>query len=230
MMKAIPIPSAARIKQPIRELSRNGASHGPTLLLPGVSWKQYEQFLEVFADRQFYLTYDRGRMEIRMPTPEHERPATLFDKLLTLLTLAFDLEIYSLGSTTFTSAWAEKGLEPDQCYYLKRIDKVMGKKRIDLGTMPPPDLAIEIDVTSSSIPRLPIYASFGVPEVWRYDGDSFTILRLGKKGYRPVKSSLHFPMLPVDQVLAWIQLGERTADGVMLKEVQRWCSKQVRKD
>ena len=63
-----------------------------------------------------------------MPTPEHERPATLFDKLLTLLTLAFDLEIYSLGSTTFTSAWAAKGLEPDQCYYLKRIDKVMGKK------------------------------------------------------------------------------------------------------
>jgi len=225
-MKAIPVPSASRIKKPVREAARTSSA----LLLPGVTWKQYEQFLHVFADRQFYLTYDRGRMEIRMPTPEHERPATLFDKLLTLLTLSFDLEIYSLGSTTFTSAWAEKGLEPDQCYYLKQIDKIMGKKRIDLSSMPPPDLAIEIDVTSSSIPRLPIYASFGVPEVWRYDGENFTILRLGKKGYRPVKSSLLFPMLPVHEVLAWIQLGERTADGVMLKEVQRWCDEQLLKE
>jgi Uma2 family endonuclease len=70
-----------------------------TLMLPGVTWNQYEQLLQVFADRQFHLTYDQGRMEIRMPTPEHERPATLLDKILTILTLAFDLDIYSLGST-----------------------------------------------------------------------------------------------------------------------------------
>jgi Uma2 family endonuclease len=197
-----------------------------TLLLPGVSWQQYEKLLHIFADRQFQLTYDAGRLEIRMPTPEHERPATLLDKILTLLTLAFDLDIYSLGSTTFTSQWAEKGLEPDQCYYFKQLNKVAGKKRMDLKTMPPPDLAIEIDITSSSIPRLPIYASFGVPEVWRYDGTELIFYRLQRKAYKPAKASLYFPALPSNEVVHWLQTGEKSADGPVLKLVQEWCRTQ----
>lgn len=220
MSTAVAQPRSSRV---VPGTNGSRAALGTSLTLPGVTWKQYEQLLKLFADRPFHLTYDSGRMEIRMPTPEHERPATLFDKLLTLLTLHYDLDIYSLGSTTFTSTWAEKGLEPDQCYYFKHVDKIVGKKRIDLSTMPAPDLAIEIDITSSSIPRLPIYATFGVPEVWRYDGTQLIIYRLGKKSYRPAKASLFFPKLHAETILDWIQLGERTADGVMLKAVQRWC-------
>jgi Uma2 family endonuclease len=201
-----------------------------TLMLPGVTWNQYEQLLQVFADRQFHLTYDQGRMEIRMPTPEHERPATLLDKILTILTLAFDLDIYSLGSTTFTSEVVEKGLEPDQCYYFKNVKKIAGKKRIDLRTMPAPDLAIEIDITSSSIPRLPIYASFGVPEVWRYDGTALIFYHLHRKSYRPAKASSYFPTLQPSDLVAWLQLGEKSADGAVLKQVQQWCQEQLKKE
>jgi Uma2 family endonuclease len=89
-----------------------------------------------------------------------------------------DLPCRGLGSTTFRRRLKKRGLEPDDCFYIKSQPKVVGKKRLNLLKDPPPDLVVEIDITSRVIPRLPIYVSLEVPEIWRYDGRNLYCLLL----------------------------------------------------
>jgi len=70
-----------------------------------------------------------------------------------------------------------RGFEPDTCFYARNAERIRGKEEIDLTVDPPPDLVIEIDITSPSLNKLPIYAAVGVPEVWRYNSKGLTIFR-----------------------------------------------------
>jgi Uma2 family endonuclease len=81
------------------------------------------------------------------------------------------MDIASYGSTTFRSKQKSKGLEPDECYYFREEARMRGRKRINLKKDPPPELVVEIDITSRSIPREPIYAAMGVAEIWRCRSD-----------------------------------------------------------
>lgn len=84
--------------------------------------------------------------------------------------MELDVDARRLGSKTFKREDLLKGFEPDSCFYIQHVEAISGKDEVDLNTDPPPDLVIEIDITSPSLPRLPIFAGVGVPEVWRYDG------------------------------------------------------------
>ena len=130
------------------------------------------------------LTYDRGLLEIMTPLDPHESYKKLLGRFVEALTEELDVEICSLGSRTCSREDLVRGLEPDQCYYIQNEQVVWDKEQIDLNQDPPPDLVIEIDITSSSINRLDLYADLGVPEVWRYDGRCLTIYRLEAKRYQ----------------------------------------------
>ena len=159
------------------------------------SWGFYEKTLKELGGRHVRVTYDRGRMEIMSPLPEHEDASKFIGRLIEMLTFVRKTKVKSLGSTTFKRKSKAKGVEPDQCYYFRDEAKLRGRKRIDLRTDPPPELVVEVDITNPSIAREPIYAALGVPEIWRFDGERLECLHLAGATYNSQTMSLAFPFL-----------------------------------
>ena len=205
--------SPARIEPP---------APGENLFLSNVSWESYEALGAAVGDRPIHLTFDRGRLEIIAPTAAHERPKCLLRQLVGVLTEELSLPATSLGSTTYKRKDLERGLEPDECWYIASLAKVRGKKRLDLKRDPPPDLAIEVDVTHSSLDRTSIYAALGVPELWRFDGDALTIHRLSGKGrYEPVKVSPTFPQVSPAELAKFVRLGVKQDATTMVRAFRK---------
>lgn len=192
------------------------------LVVDHVSWTLYERILEEIGDRQLRVTFHRGRMEIMAPLAEHEFPTGAIARLLEAMTVELDIDLAKLRSTTFRREDAQAGLEPDECYYLKNADRIRGMKRFDPAIYPPPDLAIEIDITSRSIARQPIYAALGVPELWRFDGSKITVLLLQGSTYRPVEKSPTFPFLPMDQFTRFVHRMVEESQTAVIREFQLW--------
>lgn len=184
------------------------------IVLMDVSWDQYETLLDLFKDHPLRLTYDRGTLELMTPLSIHERYKMLIGRMIDVMTLEWGIRIVAVGSTTFRSEQASRGIEPDQCYYLANIDGVADWARVDLAVDPPPDLAVEVDVTSDSALRLGIHAGLKIPEVWRFDGVRLQVLRLEGDAYRPVAASVVLPSAPIAEMtrfLARYNMGDDTA-------------------
>lgn len=149
--------------------------------LRNVSWETYELLVEEDPNRsapRFF--YDRGVLEIVSPSFEHEQIARVIASLVEELAVELDIDVVGAGSTTFKREDLARGFEPDAGFYFsENAAQVRGKRRISLDAGdPPPDLVVEVDITSPSASKLPIYARLGVTEVWRHDGDRLMILRL----------------------------------------------------
>ena len=197
------------------------------IVLDGVSWELYEHLLKEIGDRPLRLTYDNGELEIMSPLPQHEMGKIAIGDMIKAILDECDIPRLALGSTTFRRRLKKKGLEPDDCFYIKSRALIAGKKRINVPKDPPPDLAVEIDVTSRSIPRLPIYAALGVPEIWRYDGKSLECLVLRGGDYATSEFSLTFPKLRVADLRQFIRIAEEKCDQTAaLKAFRAWLRKQ----
>lgn len=166
------------------------------VFLRNISWETYERLLEDLSDSSVpHLTYDRGDLEIMSPTAKHEEINRAIELMVNLLAFELNIELRGLGSTTFKRHDIKRGFEPDSCFYFKNEARIRGKERIDLSVDPPPDVAVEIDITSPSIHRLPIFAEFGVPEVWRYKGDRMLIFLLEQGTYVQSEASVALPLI-----------------------------------
>jgi Uma2 family endonuclease len=193
------------------------------VLLQDVSWQTYQSLIKDFEQQPaLRLTYDRGLLEIRMPLDPHETYKKLLGRLIEALTEELGIEIRSLGSRTCDREDLERGLEPDQCYYIQNEQAVWDKVQIDLSVDPPPDLAIEIDITNSSMKRLSIYVALGIPEVWRYDGQSLTMYRLDNLDYQPCKFSIAFPFLSPADVERFLVLKQTTKENALIRQFREW--------
>ena len=147
--------------------------------LRNLSWETYRRLLSEHGDGSSpRFTFDRGVLEIMSPSAEHERYNLRIADLIGVLADEMDLEVEGLGACTFTREDLERGFEADSCFYVQHADKVRNKERVDLSTDPPPDLVIEIEITNPSVNKLLLFAEFGVPEVWRYNGVRLETLRL----------------------------------------------------
>ena len=208
-------------------------SHPPALRLDDIqhfvleeaSWALYEKLLRDIGERPIRVTYDEGRMEIMSPLPEHEEAKTLLGRMIEMLTFELDLPVKSLGSTTFHSRDKAKGLEPDECYYFHDEQKMRGKKRLDLKKDPPPELVVEIDIASRSVPREPIYAALGVPEIWRYKSRRVDCLHLIDGEYKTRKMSLAFPSLEPALLQRFIEKAAVDGETAMLRQFVAWVRK-----
>jgi len=177
------------------------------VILHNISWQTYQSLITDFeAEPALRLTYDRGTLEIRMPLDPHETYKKLIGRLIEAATEELDLEIRSLGSRTCDRADLRRGLEPDQCYYIQHEAVVRAVEQIDLDQFPPPDLAVEVDITSSSLDRFSIYADLGIPEVWRYDGQALTIYFLQDGKYERCDRSLALPLLKAKDISRFLGL------------------------
>ncbi len=191
--------------------------------LQGISWNLYEHLLaEIGNDGKSRLSYYRGDLEFMTPLFEHESGNRLIDKLISTVAETLERDYVPGGSMTIKRPDLEAGKEPDSCYYIANEPAVRGKTKLDFTQDPPPDLAIEIDITNSSIKQLSLYATLGVGEVWRYDGEALIFYQLQSGGYVSVDRSPTFPILAPDRVLEF--LTDCQTDGInrAVKNLRQW--------
>ncbi len=195
-------------------------------VLYGVTWEDYMKLLDATPDLDLRHTYDEGTLEMMSPRKDHDWVAKLVGRMIEAFTLALDIPIQSIGSTTLRAKQGGRGLQPDQAYYLAHESLVRCKDTYDPKKDPPPDLAIEVDVTSSSLPRMPVFAKIGIPEVWRHRGRGLKFYRLTATGkYETVERSLAFPFLkPADLMRFVNRRGELGETGVV-REFVEWAKK-----
>lgn len=166
------------------------------LIQHDVSWNEYEELLESVGEASsLRICYDEGTLQVMSPSSKHEHVAKLIERLVDLLSIRQRIKVLFYGSATLKKQSEQKGAEPDACFYIQTADAVGTKEQIDFNTDPPPDVVVEIDIHHESISKLPIYAAFGVPEVWRYDGDSLTIYQLRDEQYVLSDASQALPIL-----------------------------------
>jgi Uma2 family endonuclease len=204
------------------------AASAPPAVLHDIDWHIYTRLLRAFEGRRrFRLTYDRGSLEIMSPLWEHEGPADLLGCFVVVLTEELAMSRRAGRSVTLRRRRKRRGLEPDNCYWLVSAPLVQGKRHLDLRVDPPPDLAIEVDVTSSSLDRMSIYAALGVPEVWRLStgGIAFHILEAGTYQVRP--SSLSFPQLVSADLPPFLAQWGQTDETVIVCQFRDWVRQQM---
>lgn len=207
----------------VREPIQTRAGENRVILSP-VSWSLYRQILRELPDsRGTRLAYDSGRLEVMSPSNLHEDVTAIARRLIEAYADAAGIDIQAFGSWTMDRDEMEKAIEPDECYYVQSFPAIAHKRDLDLAVDPPPDLAIEVDISRSTLPKQPIYQALGVPEIWRYDGRQFVVLlRTGGGGYAESAQSLCFPDLPIDEFNRFVQVGLQSRQPAAVRALREW--------
>lgn len=196
-------------------------------VLDGVQWETYEQLLSELNERHLFLTYDNGTLEIMAPSGRHEQGNAFIGRLLEAYADEMDIPIACFGSVTIKQKKLLKGLEPDCCYYVKNEPRVAHNTDLDFAVDPPPDLAIEMEVSRRISNRQGIYAALGIAEVWLDDGRHLRVLHLQPSGkYKQKDVSLNFPDLPVAEFEKFLRMRPVKSEHEVVKAFRSWLRKK----
>ncbi|HIK30963.1 MAG TPA: Uma2 family endonuclease [Oscillatoriales cyanobacterium M59_W2019_021] len=200
-------------------------SEEKVITLPGIQWQTFKSILsDVGDDRAWRMAYDRGCLEIRMPLTEHEEPIGMIEHFVGVIVDELAIEMRQLGALTLEREDLTRAIEPDTCFYIQNESAVRGKS-IQLPADPPPDLVVESDYTSSSINKFAIYASLGVPEIWRYRDRHLEVYQLVEGNYELRENSLAFPFLSIAEIPSFIEqsktIGQRAAVRLFRESVKK---------
>lgn len=207
------------------------------VVLSGITWQTYQALLKDLGNqRALRLAYDQGFLEIIMPSDLHDFISRLLEALIRALTEELGLPLRGYGSTTLDRSDLERGVEPDSCFYIQHVQQVLGKSRpgkpetrLDLITDPPPDLAVEVDIASSSYRRFGIYQQLRIPEVWRYtEQDGLVIYQLQAEQYVECEFSPTFPMVSGAALMPFLKMAETTDDNSVIRALRQWiCTRST---
>ncbi|MFB8791886.1 MAG: Uma2 family endonuclease [Potamolinea sp.] len=200
---------------------------GHRVLFHEVSWSEFEEILaELGEHRLTRVAYLNSTLEIRMPLPEHEKPKIIIGDLLKILLDELEINWEPFGSTTFKRQDMKAGIEPDDCFYIQNSARMIGRESLDLMVDPPPDLAIEIDVTSKT--QLSAYEVLGVPEIWRYENRKLQVYVLQSGKYVESAISPTFPNFPViEGISQFLEMGRISGTSQALRAFRRWVKERV---
>ncbi|MEH1900878.1 MAG: Uma2 family endonuclease [Nostoc sp.] len=209
------------------ELNQLIVRAGHQLLIKDVSWSAYKRILAELGDnRSSRIGYSQGVLEIMAPFPEHEVAKVIIGDLVKVLLEELELEFWSLGSTTFDKQNMDAGVEPDDCFYIQNEAIIRGKDRINLETDPPPDLAIEIDITSRT--RFNNYQALRVPELWRWNGSKLEINLLFDGKYIESNASSLFPNIPIFQAIPkYLMQSKSNGRNATMKAFRAWIRQKI---
>jgi Uma2 family endonuclease len=200
---------------------------GRSVVLENVSWSAYEKFLDAVENRHVRLTYDRGSLEIVTPLFNHEWWKQRVRALIIAYGTVFRIAIQGAGSTTFRRRRNERGLEPDESFFIRNAEVLRGRRELDLERDPPPDLALEVDITSSSLNRMEIYAVLGVSEVWRLENEVLRFNQLRDGVYVPAPTSLNLPRLTPHLVHEFVEASSQLLDTELHAFAPRWLRRRI---
>ncbi len=198
------------------------------VLLYNIGWQQFENLLlDLGETRGARIAYDNGIVEIMTPLPEHEFYKENISIAVQDIAEVLDKDYESLGSTTWKKEAKMAGVEPDNCFYFQNEPLIRGQLKYDLNIDPAPDLVLEIDLTSKSLNRFPIYARLGVPELWCYDQGKLNIYLLNNYSYRLSEISLVFPNLHIQQIPEIIEQYRLEGRRKIRQEIRKWVREQL---
>jgi Uma2 family endonuclease len=193
-----------------------------------IDWPTYLVFSDKLGDRHVRVTYNQGDMELMTLSPRHERWKHLLVLLLAVLSEELEMNIAGFASMTCRREDLDRGLEPDECYWIAHEPQVRGREHIDLTKDPPPDLVLEIEVSRSFLDRLSICAALKVPEVWRWDGETLHVCLLGANGqYAESERSLAFPFLPIAELTRFLKMGATMNEWQLQRTFRAWVREQT---
>jgi Uma2 family endonuclease len=168
---------------------------GNILSIHNLSWQDFETILTDLGEtRSTRIAYYQGTLEIMSPLAIHERPHRIIADIVKALLDLEGKDWEDFGSTTLKRPKVA-GVEPDTCLYIQNVDRIRGCVELNLDNYPPPDLAIESDVTSITL--VSAYQAMRVPEIWIYRDRQLTINVLAGDSYNESNLSGIFPDLPI---------------------------------
>ncbi len=194
------------------------------IVLENVSWEIFVALADERRGSVPRLSYDEGVLEMVSPKRKHENISCLLGRMIEAYSEIKGIEILSVASVTVKRSDLKKAYEADESYYVTNLDKVLAKEELDFEVDPPPDLVIEVELTSSAIDKLELFAAMQVREVWRHDGTSVQFYRLSSGRYECIAESTELPGLSSDLINRYLdqrlQAGETTWIRAFRSEVQ----------
>lgn len=194
-------------------------------VLYGVSWEVYEQLLQDYWEMPSpRFTYDSGILEINMPnSQQHETDNRTLARLVETILTELEIDFENVGSTTYKRKDISKGFEPDSCFYIQSLALIEGKLNLGRENEIPPDLIIEVNRTSSSVPRMPIFAAFGVREIWRFDGKKVKFYTLEEGVYLETENSIALPVLASAKATEFLRESRAVKSSVWARRMRDWA-------
>jgi Uma2 family endonuclease len=197
-----------------------------SVLLENISWSTFEALLADLGEHRGRLAYSEGALEIVSPSEDHQHVGRLLGRLIETLTEELEIEIKSVKSATLKRADLEKAVEADESYYIGSESVRRKGRHMDLPREAPPDLAIEVDVTQKSLPRLPIHGAIGVPEVWTWEKGKVTFRTLSASGgYEEAERSKVLPVLAPGDINRWLARAQELGETALIREFRAWVRK-----
>ena len=197
-------------------------------LLSDISWGFYLAFCEEIGERPIRLSYSEGLLEIMITHAPHEFYKTMLAKLIETIILERNLPVRSGGSMTFQRSDLEKGFEPDECWWIEHEAEVRSKREFDFQRDPPPDLAIEIEISRSLVSRVGIFAAMGVKELWRHNGKRLRFCALQGDGtYQDQETSLAFPFLRPADLEPYLQITDDSDETTRIRRFRDWLRERT---
>jgi Uma2 family endonuclease len=187
-------------------------------VLENVRW---ETFIELADQRRGSvprMTYDEGVLELMSPRRQHENIGSLIGRMIETFTEVHEIEIQTVASTTFKRKDLKKAFEADESYYVQHAEQIRVKDEVDLFIDPPPDLVIEVEITTSAIRKLKLFAAMGVPEVWRHDAERLQMYRLEGTRYESIKSSVALPGLTARMIDSFVERRFLLGETALIRE------------
>jgi len=192
-------------------------------VLYNVGWKGYRGLLEIVGDHGPRIAYSRGNVELMSPLMPHEGFSRRLGRIVETIGEELEIPIRPARSMTLDREDLDRGIEPDESYYIASVGRIGGRMEFDFAVDPPPDLAIEVEITNSILDKLEIYARLGVPELWRFDGEDLTLLLLQAEGsYAESARSAAFPFLPMDEVARFVLDPDMSDESRWGRSFRRW--------
>jgi len=201
---------------------------GGSVVLHGIPWKLYCKLRRMPENNNIRMTYDRGELEIMSPSPLHGKIATVLGDLINVWRIEFRIPIVSCGNMTVRRSLLERGFEPDNCYYVQHEPQMWDKNKINFKVDPPPDMAIEVEVTRKLLDKKEIYAAFRVPELWHWSGNALKVLELSSAGqYVARETSLCFPAFPIAKAEEIVRQLGSVHETDLLLSFRDWVAKNM---
>ncbi|MCH8044964.1 MAG: Uma2 family endonuclease [Planctomycetes bacterium] len=198
-----------------------------------LSWERYEQLLRSLGDRRLRHTYVEGALEIVSPSMHHEWLKSVLGDLVAASCRLLGLPRKSIGSTTMKKKTWQRALEPDEGFYIgqQSVTIMRTRRTFNPDRDPPPDLIVEIDITSSSDDRMEFYRRLGVGEVWRYVDETVRFHALMKNArYRKINKSRLFPFLSAVDITRLLAKRDTMDDTQIELEFAAWAATQIARD
>lgn len=198
------------------------------VVLQSIDWTTYVALRDNPANWRVRMTYDRGVLELMSPLRMHDARGRFIGRLIGEWTMELDITLASCGSTTLRREDLDRGCEPDEGFYIENEPLMRPHESLDLAVHPPPDLVVEVDVTSDSLGRMPIYRALGVPEVWRHDGERLRFYALGEDGdYAEIAVSRQLPPLRPADIERFLDLRSEVGENDAVRAFREWIRAAV---